>query len=408
MTDLPPPHPGDLLPPGPSAGGRTPQLTPFAQGADAGLRWFGQQHVAVKVLLAITLWWVLLPLLIVKGSNAHGAGLAVAGVTLVFGGLFTLAVATVALDPQQVGAAGGSTDAPVAAEPDPTAVPLPSPSPSSSPSPSPSLSPSPSPRPSLSPTASPTPGPSPAPDPLEEVVSASPRGDDVPVVLQGRVVDIVDGDTIDLSDGTRVRIAIADTPEVHGGIEPCGPEASDFTGSFLAGQTVAVYRPVGAPATDSFGRSVGEVVRVTDGASLNVALVAAGLATIDERFTSEDPDLAARLHDAATSADSPTCATQPDPEPESEPEPEPEPDPEPEPEPEPDNSGHAGNLDGGYDCHPDYVECLPQVGDLNCGDIGHQVDLFGSSDAYRLDADSDLVGCESSSPWSSSGSYPYY
>lgn len=193
-----------------------------------------------------------------------------------------------------------------------------------------------------------------------------------------------------------MRIAIADTPEVHGGIETCGPEASDFTGQFLAGQTVAVYRLQSAPSTDSFGRSVGEVVRVTDGASLNVALVAAGLATIDERFTSEDPDLAGRLQTAAASAAAPSCRSQPEPEPD------------PEPAPEADNSGHMGNVNGGYDCHPHYRECLPQVGDLNCGDIGHQVDLFGSSDAYGLDREGDGLGCESESAWSSSTTYPYY
>lgn len=140
--------------------------------------------------------------------------------------------------------------------------------------------------------------------------SAGPRGDRAPVIVQGRVVDIVDGDTIDLSDGTRVRLAIVDTPEVHDGVEPCGPEAADFTGSFLAGQTVAVYRPQAAAQTDGYGRTLGEVVRVSDGASLNVALVRAGLGTIDDRFTHEDPDLADRLAAAASGAASPSCAPQ--------------------------------------------------------------------------------------------------
>lgn len=138
--------------------------------------------------------------------------------------------------------------------------------------------------------------------------TASPRGDDAPVVHQGPVVDVVDGDTFDLADGTRVRLAIVDTPEVRGGIEPCGPEATDLTGSFLAGATVAIYRPEDAPTTGGFSRLLGEVVRVSDGASLNVALVAAGLGRIDERFTHEDPDLAERLHRAAADASTPDCA----------------------------------------------------------------------------------------------------
>jgi endonuclease YncB( thermonuclease family) len=143
-------------------------------------------------------------------------------------------------------------------------------------------------------------------------VSASPRRDDAPIIASGQVVDIVDGDTIDLDDGTRIRLAIVDTPEVYGGYETCGPEASDFTGRWAAGQRVVVYRPTGAPANDRFGRTVGEVVRLTDGSSLNVALAAAGLATVDERFTSEDRDLAARARTAQDAAADPGCVVQGD------------------------------------------------------------------------------------------------
>lgn len=142
----------------------------------------------------------------------------------------------------------------------------------------------------------------------QQLPGASPRADDAPVVRQGPVVDVVDGDTFDLADGTRVRLAVVDTPEVHGRVDPCGPQASDFTGSFLAGATVAVYRPEGAPATGGFDRLLGEVVRVSDGASLNVALVAAGLGRIDERYAEEDPDLTARLRRAADGASTPDCA----------------------------------------------------------------------------------------------------
>ncbi|MDZ7705079.1 MAG: lamin tail domain-containing protein [Trueperaceae bacterium] len=123
------------------------------------------------------------------------------------------------------------------------------------------------------------------------------------------MTDIVDGDTFDLADGTRVRLAIVDTPEVRSDTQPCGPEATAFTGAFLDGATVAIYRPQDAPATGGFDRLLGEVVRVADGASLNVALVAAGLGRVDERFTAEDPDLAARLRRAAADAPTPECAT---------------------------------------------------------------------------------------------------
>ena len=47
-------------------------------------------------------------------------------------------------------------------------------------------------------------------------------------------------------------------------------------------------------------------------------------------------------------------------------------------------------------CHPNYKPCVPNVaGDLNCGDIGFQVEVMGA-DPYGLDGnDNDNLGCES-------------
>ena len=45
------------------------------------------------------------------------------------------------------------------------------------------------------------------------------------------------------------------------------------------------------------------------------------------------------------------------------------------------------------DCHPDYVECLRIVVDLDCGDIGHPVHLHdAANDAYKLDGLGNVVG----------------
>lgn len=132
------------------------------------------------------------------------------------------------------------------------------------------------------------------------------RGDDAVVLRTGTVTDVVDGDTVDLDDGTRVRLAIVDTPEVHGGRETCGREASAFTAEAVHGEQVSVLRPATAPTTDPFDRLLGEVVR-DDGWSLNVGLAAAGLATVDERFTDEDPDLARRARAAHAEAAAPSC-----------------------------------------------------------------------------------------------------
>lgn len=132
------------------------------------------------------------------------------------------------------------------------------------------------------------------------------RGDDAVVLQTGTVTNVVDGDTVDLDDGTRVRLAIVDTPEVHGGRETCGREASAFTAEAVHGEQVSVLRPSTAPRTDPFDRLLGEVVR-DDGWSLNVGLAAAGLGTVDERFTDEDPDLARRARAAQAEAAAPSC-----------------------------------------------------------------------------------------------------
>ena len=284
----------------------------------------------------------------------------------------------------------GLTVEPVAPETAPSDESLP---PSLAPTPPPRTSPTPAPRAAETPTTDPSPSPSEPPE------DAWPRGDDALVQRRDRVVGVVDGDTLDLADGTRVRLAIVDTPEVHGGVERCGREASEFTRDFVLSRDVVVLRPATAPVTDDFGRLLGEVVRVEDGESLNVALAAAGLGTVDERFTSEDPDLADRARAAATGAPTPACdGVAPSASPAA--------------APPPASSAHTGRTDGGWSCHPAYRECLPAASpDLDCADVGHQVVLLGGDDPWRLDGNSttrtDGVGCESYPAWSAGSTYPY-
>jgi hypothetical protein len=52
---------------------------------------------------------------------------------------------------------------------------------------------------------------------------------------------------------------------------------------------------------------------------------------------------------------------------------------------------------GGSDCHPSYTPCLPIVGDLDCADVrdmGKAPVSIKGPDEYRLDGDSDGLGCE--------------
>jgi micrococcal nuclease len=94
-----------------------------------------------------------------------------------------------------------------------------------------------------------------------------------------RVERVVDGDTIALRNGQRVRLVQIDTPEVYFGAECYGREASARTKQLLPSGT-AVYL-LAEPATDrvdDYGRLLRYVVRVADGVNVNLRLVADGAA----------------------------------------------------------------------------------------------------------------------------------
>jgi len=116
---------------------------------------------------------------------------------------------------------------------------------------------------------------------------------------QVTVTDVVDGDTIDVStqvEGTnRVRLIGVDTPEVFGGEEPCGSEASDFTTEQLEGQDVTLQ--FDEDRIDPYDRALAYVwVPDLDGELFNETLVRRGLArvsTFEPNVKYEDRFLAA-------------------------------------------------------------------------------------------------------------------
>jgi micrococcal nuclease len=94
-----------------------------------------------------------------------------------------------------------------------------------------------------------------------------------------RVARVVDGDTIVLGSGARVRLVQIDTPEVWPEVECYGPRASAVTERLLPPGTVV--RLAAEPATDAvdaYGRLLRYVVRVRDGMDVNVRLVRMGAA----------------------------------------------------------------------------------------------------------------------------------
>lgn len=67
-----------------------------------------------------------------------------------------------------------------------------------------------------------------------------------------RVVRIVDGDTVELASGEKVRLIGVNTPEIHGQTQPYGKEASEFTRKELLGKDVVLFPDVSD--RDRYGR----------------------------------------------------------------------------------------------------------------------------------------------------------
>ena len=89
-----------------------------------------------------------------------------------------------------------------------------------------------------------------------------------------QVARVVDGDTIVLSGGRRVRYIGIDTSEVGARREHYGPEAGDFNASLVQGQTVHLEK--GVSEVDRFGRLLRFVY--ADGILVNAELVREGYA----------------------------------------------------------------------------------------------------------------------------------
>jgi endonuclease YncB( thermonuclease family) len=94
-----------------------------------------------------------------------------------------------------------------------------------------------------------------------------------------RVDHAVDGDTIALCNGQRVRLVQIDTPEVYFGTECYGPQASQTTKRLLpAGSRVRLFAEPATDRVDQYGRLLRYVVRVNGRVNVNIRLVAIGAA----------------------------------------------------------------------------------------------------------------------------------
>lgn len=95
----------------------------------------------------------------------------------------------------------------------------------------------------------------------------------------GYVARVVDGDTLALANGERVRLVQIDTPEVYFGTECYGRAASKALERLLPpGTPVRLVADPALDKIDRYGRLLRYVLRVRDGLNVNVALVRTGAA----------------------------------------------------------------------------------------------------------------------------------
>lgn len=113
---------------------------------------------------------------------------------------------------------------------------------------------------------------------LAQGAAATPACVAGPGLEPARVAKVIDGDTLALADGSRVRLIGVNAPETRandGRPEPGAVEATRFARRFLGSGRVGIV--VGADRRDRYGRTLAHVFR-DDGESLEAALLAAGLA----------------------------------------------------------------------------------------------------------------------------------
>jgi micrococcal nuclease len=92
---------------------------------------------------------------------------------------------------------------------------------------------------------------------------------------EASVVRVVDGDTVELGGLGKARLIGVDTPEVYGGVECYGREASAYAKRQLEGQRVRYT--VGREERDRYGRLL-VYLWLGDGRSFNALLVSRGYA----------------------------------------------------------------------------------------------------------------------------------
>jgi len=181
------------------------------------------------------------------------------------------------------------------------------------------------------------------------------------------VVDVIDGDTVRLDNGEKVRLVGIDSPEAG----ECNSSAAT-----RKMESLVLRKRVTLAESDEDRDGYGRLLRYVDVGNLDAGLemIMSGLAIA--RYDSRDGYGRHPREDSYVAADKATpnrtCAAPPAVAPV----------PAPKPVPKADS------------CMAGYSPCLPIVADLDCADVDGPVTVTGA-DPYRLDRDHDGIGCES-------------
>ena len=95
-----------------------------------------------------------------------------------------------------------------------------------------------------------------------------------PAITNADVARVVDGDTVVLRDGRRLRYIGIDTPEIGDNVELYGPQATEYNDKLVEGRRVVLERDTSNK--DRFGRLLRYVY--VDGILVNAELVREGYA----------------------------------------------------------------------------------------------------------------------------------
>ncbi len=134
--------------------------------------------------------------------------------------------------------------------------------------------------PATSTSSQPPPLPPPPPPPPQPELSDCPRS--VGIWVYCEVTRVLDGDTLDVEGGIRIRLVLVDAPELS---EPGGPEARDYLTDLCLGFVALIDEDADQVGDDPFGRVLAVVY--SEGTNANAAMISSGHADTLYEFCSE-------------------------------------------------------------------------------------------------------------------------